>query len=126
MVFLHEFETRIGFMNSRHEWALRANFADAAGWMPAGQSGGAPLQGASLLASLHPGVLATLVPSVTERRRFQRLYAVGEEGLQRIALGPSVPDEGSRNSYGDGGALHSGCFLGRSVPQARPLGVSAQ
>ena len=68
-------------------------------------SGGAPLQGASLLASLHPGVLATLVPSVTERRRFQRLYAVGEEGLQRIALGPSVPDEGSRNSYGDGGTL---------------------
>ena len=25
MVFLHEFETRICFMNSRHEWALRAN-----------------------------------------------------------------------------------------------------
>ena len=32
MVFLHEFETRICFMNSRHEWALRAEFADAAWW----------------------------------------------------------------------------------------------
>ena len=33
--------------------------------------------------------------------------SVGEEGLQRIALWQSVPDEGSRSSYGDGG-------LGRS------------
>ena len=41
----------------------RAGGRDAARWMPAGQSGGAPLQGAFLLASLHPGVLATLVPS---------------------------------------------------------------
>ena len=30
--FLHEFETRICFMNSRHEWALRANLVDAAWW----------------------------------------------------------------------------------------------
>ena len=88
MVFLHEFETRICFMNSRHEWALRANFADAAWWMPAGQSGGAPRRGAFLLVSLHPGVLATLVPS-GGAQAYPRLlsgdafsvYSVGEEGL---------------------------------------------
>ena len=32
----------------------------------------------------------------------------GEEGLWRIALRPSVPDEGSQNSSGDGGVERSG------------------
>ncbi len=42
-----------------------------------------------------------------ERRRTREhkksLLAVGEEGLKRIVLGPSVPDEESQNSSGDGG-----------------------
>jgi hypothetical protein len=29
---------------------------------------------------------------------------MGKEGIQRIALGPSMPYEGSRNSYSNGGA----------------------